>query len=186
MIAIRSTPHLLVLGLVAFTTLAVASACSDDSNPAAPDYSGSCDVLASQCHGGASPLAVECHDLGHAGDDAKCGPRRDECLAACPKEGTEPEPTKDASADSAPADDAAAEAGPSAACVDYCTCMATSCSTMNNYPFTDESVCFSACAAFSDEERACFQFHCDDAAGSGSHDHACDHATGKLGLAECP
>ncbi|MBS2012826.1 MAG: hypothetical protein JST00_08070 [Deltaproteobacteria bacterium] len=164
--------------------LAVTAACSS-SSPAsgAPDVAGSCNELASRCHGFATPLAVECHELGHDGDDARCGPRRSECLAACP------EGARDAGSEGAAQDasrDAPSDAAPDPSCVAYCSCMSSACASVKNYPFTDVSACYAACATFSAADRACFTAFCGEAADSGAKDHACDHATGKLGSAECP
>lgn len=44
-----------------------------------------CEHLAKTCHdhAGGGALLKECHQIGHAGDAAKCGARHDECVAAC-------------------------------------------------------------------------------------------------------
>lgn len=47
------------------------------------DYASYCGQLARYCHGNGSPLGVACHDIGHAGDEAACQIRHDECLAEC-------------------------------------------------------------------------------------------------------
>jgi spore coat protein A, manganese oxidase len=47
------------------------------------DYASSCGQLASYCHSDETALGVECHDLGHVGDEAACQARHDECLAQC-------------------------------------------------------------------------------------------------------
>ena len=176
----RLLPKLGAALLLGFAGPAVAIACSSSDGTGGPpsDYAGSCGVLASRCHGTANDLAKECHELGHDGDDGKCGPKRNECLAVCPeKEQEEPH--------DAGIGDAATDASPEPACVAYCTCMARNCSSMTNYPFSEESTCYGACAAYSTEERSCFQSFCVEATDAGSNAHACDHATGKLGLAEC-
>ncbi|HTV18515.1 MAG TPA: carbohydrate-binding protein [Polyangiaceae bacterium] len=47
------------------------------------DYASYCGQLASACHGDTTELGVECHDLGHAGDEAACEARQLECLGRC-------------------------------------------------------------------------------------------------------
>jgi len=47
------------------------------------DYASYCGQLASACHSDPSELGVECHDLGHAGDEAACEARHVECLGRC-------------------------------------------------------------------------------------------------------
>lgn len=170
------------LVLAAFAALALAAACSSSTpSGSTPDYAGSCSELASKCHGIASTVAKECHDLGHDGDDARCGPRKVECLAACP------EGARDAGKDApAEAGDAGGDAAVDPSCTAYCTCMKASCGSEKNYPFTDESVCYAACATFTAAERTCFTGFCREATDSGAKEHECDHATGKLGMAECP
>ncbi len=167
--------------LAGVAVIAIACSSSDGTAAPAPDYTGSCSILASRCHGIANDLAKECHDLGHGGDIAKCGPKKDECLAVCPEGASEP-----SDAGASDASDAPLDATPDPACVTYCTCMKATCSSMTNYPFTDESTCYSACAVYSAEARTCFQAFCVEATDSGAKDHACEHATGKLGVQECP
>lgn len=171
-----------VLALSTGAALALAAACSSSTpSGGTPDDTGSCSELATRCHGLPSAISKECHDLGHDGDDARCGPRKSECLAACP------EGARDAGHDAtAEAGDAGGDAAVDPACTAYCTCMAASCGSVKNYPFTDEAVCYSACATFTAADRACFTSFCHDAADSGTKEHECDHATGKLGSAECP
>ena len=47
--------------------------------------SGVCDELAKTCHehDAQSPLAHECHELGHSGSEEHCRARRDECWNEC-------------------------------------------------------------------------------------------------------
>lgn len=158
-------------------------ACSSSDEAAAPpDYTGSCSKLATRCHGVDDALAKDCHELGHAGDTSKCGPRLDACLAVCPeREGGAELPFRDAGGE-----DASADAGRAPACVTYCECMKDHCSSVVNYPFSEERVCYDACATFSEAERSCFTHFCQDAADAGARDHACDHASSRLGTAECP
>jgi hypothetical protein len=42
-----------------------------------------CGQFAELCHGGATPAAGACHDLGHAGNEAACLAQLPTCLAAC-------------------------------------------------------------------------------------------------------
>ena len=58
------------------------SACCDCDPP-----TNHCELFAEICHGLSDPLADECHKLGHAGDEAACTARKDECLAACKQAG---------------------------------------------------------------------------------------------------
>ena len=167
-----------------FAFLAAAS-CSSSSTTPSVDYTGACDRLATRCHSGTSGLAKECHELGHGGDDAKCGPRERECLAECPEGGGGHDAAtgEDSDLDGGPADAADAAA---AGCTELCTCLEATCADGMNYPFTEPGSCLSACASFSVDERACFRSFCEGAADGGSKAHACDHATGKLGTQECP
>lgn len=167
--------------IAAFAALVVGCSSSTSASPS-PDYTGSCSELASRCHGIATALAEECHDLGHDGDIARCGPRREECLAACLVG------ARDAGVEASAADaagDATADAAGDPACIAYCSCMASTCASVTNYPFGNIEVCYAACAVYSASELACFTAFCGEAADSGSQGHACEHATGKLGTAEC-
>jgi FtsP/CotA-like multicopper oxidase with cupredoxin domain len=47
------------------------------------DYASFCGQLAAACHSDETPLGVECHDLGHSGDEATCEARHVSCLAQC-------------------------------------------------------------------------------------------------------
>jgi hypothetical protein len=180
----HSSASFLGLLLVACGIAVIGTACSSSSNASDPpkDYGGSCSALASRCHGIATELAKTCHELGHDGDDAKCGPKKEECLAACPPR----VPDDDHDAATSDASDGSAEGGPDPICITYCACMKANCAATANYPFADESVCYGACAVYSAAERSCFQSFCVDAADGGAKDHACEHASGKLGVQECP
>ncbi|MBX3213025.1 MAG: hypothetical protein KF850_13390 [Labilithrix sp.] len=153
-------------------SIALAIACSSSSTPSSPDYAGACQELASRCHGVGTPLGDECHDLGHDGDDAKCGPRRAECLAACPKNDAE-----DAGhvADDAGSDDAGRDA-PADRCSDYCACMLSTCASK----FANEAACLATCGAFSDEDFTCYSTHCEDAKTASDPAHDCEHASGDV------
>lgn len=47
------------------------------------DYASYCGQLAASCHSDTSELGVECHTLGHAGDEAACEARHPACIAQC-------------------------------------------------------------------------------------------------------
>jgi spore coat protein A len=47
------------------------------------DYASYCGQLASYCHEDSTPLGVECHDLGHAGNESACQARHFECMSEC-------------------------------------------------------------------------------------------------------
>jgi hypothetical protein len=172
--------------LGSFVVVACSSSDSEDIDP-----KGSCSALASACHGVPGDLAAECHELGHAGDDATCAPRKAECLAACPASahdaGDAGGSAKDAGGlGSNDAGGANPDASPDPGCVAYCACMTTACGDQPNYPFAADGVCLAVCADFSAEERSCFGNFCTEASDAGAREHLCEHATGKLGLAECP
>jgi hypothetical protein len=163
---------------------ALAVACSTSNSGGEDQTKGACQALASGCHSASKGggLAAECHDLGHAGDDAACFAKKSSCLAACPEVG----PTDSGASDaSAPSDGGAGDgATTDPACAAYCTCLAGACSAIAGYPFAPAGSCESACAAQSAAERACFPRWCAKAESSkGVHD--CEHAWGKLGLDEC-
>ncbi|MBX3209426.1 MAG: hypothetical protein KF764_30615 [Labilithrix sp.] len=155
----------------------VAVACSSSTPSPAPDYTGSCRELASQCHGVKTPLGDECHDLGHDGDDAKCGPRKAECLAACPEgakgDGGGSEPSD---VDAGGGETDAATDAPADPCPVYCACMLSTCAS----EFADEAACLSACAAFSAKDYACYAKHCEDAKTAADPSHDCEHASGAV------
>lgn len=165
-----------------FSSLAVvatAIACSSsNSTPAPADNAGSCAQLASQCHGVDTPLGHECHELGHDGDDAKCGPRKAECLAACPDDahgdGGHGEPQPDAGGEDA--GDASDDADAGDPCRTYCDCMKSACATT----FEDDAACLSACAAFPAKDYACFTQHCEAAKTAADPAHDCEHASGAV------
>ena len=163
---------------VALVLTAIACS-SSSSSPPASDDAGSCTLLASRCHGVESALGAECHDLGHAGDDSKCGPRKAECLAACP-EGAHGDGGHDEPADAGVAGDAAAEADTDAdagdPCRGYCDCMKTACGST----FDDDDACLSACGAFPAKDFACFAQHCEAAKAAADPAHDCEHASGAV------
>lgn len=157
-------------------SIALAIACSSSSTPSSTDYTGSCRELASRCHGVSTPLGDECHDLGHDGDDSKCGPRKAECLAECPEK--EASDGGHAPADDAGGDDAgdASTDAPADPCSEYCTCMLSACAG----EFADEAACLSTCAAFSEEDFTCYAKHCEDAKTAADPAHDCEHASGAV------
>lgn len=165
---------------VALALGALVACSSSGSSSDSAAYEGSCKELASRCHPVQTTLGQECHDLGHDGDDAKCGPRRAECLAECPEETAHEDagaPAEDAGGDDAGGDDA----GPTP-CEAYCACMGATCATEPAYPFADDAACLSACAAFSSEDLTCRAASCEAAKSSSGHDkeHDCEHASGAV------
>lgn len=180
--------------LVALVATAVIVACSSSTADTPADPAGSCAALASQCHSYSkeSAFAKECHDLGHAGDDVACAPKKDACLAACPpREGGTTHPDTDAGDAAAPTVDAATDAAPDAAvdqlCIDHCACLAETCTTFAGYPFAAPGSCAAACAQLGAPERACLPHWCVDAkASTSTKAHLCEHAWNMYGLDECP
>lgn len=172
--------------LFAFASV-VALACSSSEPPASVDPTGSCRAMASACHpyDKLSDIGHECHELGHAGDDTACAPRKDECLAACPpRDAGSHTGTDDAGAehDAAP-EDASATAD---ACDAYCACVGATCAAQDGYPFATPASCAAECAKFSLAERTCWSKMCASAQGGGGNkEHLCEHAWGEFGLDEC-
>lgn len=171
----------MALALASSAALAFVFACSSStsSTPSTASFAGSCRELASRCHPVKSALGTECHDLGHDGDDAKCGPRRAECLAECPEADAaaghghgddDHDNDQDAGDDASTAD----AGGPSAACKAYCACMTATCTTA----FADEPACLAKCATFSEADRECFGGHCEAAKTAADKEHDCEHASG--------
>jgi hypothetical protein len=173
----------LLVGFTVALTIGVVVACSssDDKNTTPADYTGSCAELASRCHPIKTPLGIECHELGHTGDDAKCGPRKAECLAECPVQAEDDGGKADGSSTTNldGGADAADAGGP---CADYCVCMATTCSDQPDYPYADEAACLVACNAFTAEDRTCHAAACEEAktAEAEDKDHECMHASGAI------
>ena len=163
----------------ALSAVLTAIACSSSSsNPAPADNAGSCALLASQCHGVETALGAECHDLGHDGDDSKCGPRKAECLAACP-EGAHHDGGSEPTADAGDAGDAGGDAAPDApadSCRAYCDCMKLACASV----FADDATCLSTCGGFSASDHTCFSKHCEDAKSAADPAHDCEHASGAV------
>lgn len=172
----------LAAGLALGATFAFACSSSDAPKADTASFAGSCKRLASRCHGVGSALADECHDLGHDGDDATCGPREAECLAACPEGDGHAEHDAAAPADdaSAPADDAAADAADAAAsaCALHCACMTTTCASEPGYPYVDERACLVACEGFDAKTLACVTSSCEKAKAASDPAHECEHASG--------
>jgi hypothetical protein len=185
------TPTRLVLtsGILAILGV-VAAACS--STQAAPvDYTGSCKIITAACHPhdtGDPSVAHDCHELGHSKNDLKCGPKQDECLKACPPvDGGTSDDAGDAAspiADSGSDSDAPFDATPPDPCIEYCACMASTCSTISGYPYSAPGSCESACAQLGTAEKACFPNHCKNAKTTNTA-HNCEHAWGVYGLDEC-
>ncbi len=157
------------------------------------DSAGSCELLASRCHDVGTALAKECHDLGHDGEDTKCGPRKAECLAAPSDAGAsvdaaesiDAQTADDAqssvdggtTADGGATIDASADAAPSA-CETYCTCMSATCASEPGYRFADSAACLAACATFGASDRSCRVAACEEAKTAADKGHPCDHAGG--------
>lgn len=71
-------------------------------------------------------------------------------------------------------------------CTTYCTCLQTSCSAHQQFPYADLAACETACAGFTEAERDCWSDYCTLAqAGDDAQAHYCEHASGSAGLAEC-
>ena len=173
----------------------VAVACSS-SNEGTRNDAGSCATLASQCHPYASKSALgkECHDLGHAGDDSKCGPRLAQCQAECPLiDGGDDLPFKivDGQVVNPPGTDASVDpadaASTDAICAAYCDCLQPTCGSQTQYLYSSIEQCRGTCATFTEEERTCWSKFCDraKALSEANRQHECDHAQGKLNLDEC-
>lgn len=171
------------------TALAIlASGACSSSGAEAPDYTGSCAALASRCHDSTTPLGSECHDLGHDGDEAKCGPRKDACLAEC---ASAPAPSSSASTDDAgpkgvdtPDAGEARDAAPTSPCAAYCACMGTTCASEAGYPFASEAACLSACSTFDSKGLACVVTACEKAKTAkspSSKSHECEHGRAPSG-----
>lgn len=185
-----------VLGALLGLGVVVACSSSDDATPA-QDFTGSCAALASRCHpyDGKSALGHECHELGHAGDDSKCGPRRAECEAECPPVdggGHLPFEIVDGEVVDPPADggaDATAEAAAvDTVCNAYCDCLAPTCKSQPDYPYADVEQCRATCATkFTAEQKECWPKFCERAKNlsEANRQHECQHAMGFLELAEC-
>lgn len=182
----------------------VACSSSDDAT-APPSNEGSCAKLASQCHPYAqkSALANECHELGHAGDDSKCGPRLAECQAECPltdagesdlpfeigPDGEVIDKRHDAAANDANTDGSDGAPQISQACVDYCACLEPTCGFQKaDYKYTSIGQCQEACMTFEADELDCWSKFCNHAKtlSEANRQHECQHSIGVLGLFECP
>lgn len=155
---------------------AVLFACSSSSSsPEGDAFAGSCELLATRCHDSATELGTECHELGHAGDDTACGPRKDECLTECPESsaGEQQDSGEVGSKDGGA--DARTEA---TACEAYCACMVATCTEEPSYPFDDEAACLAACEDFSESDLACYAAACEAATKKKDKEHDCEHASG--------
>lgn len=175
-------------------------ACSSSNDDAPPSYAGSCATLASQCHPYAqkSALGNECHELGHAGDDSKCGPRLAQCQAECPPTdggGHLPFEIVDGQvvnrSDANDAEDANSTDSASAVdgiCNDYCDCLTPTCGSQSGYPYATIEQCRATCASkLTADEKACWPKFCDRARAlsEANRQHECQHAMGFLDLDEC-
>lgn len=188
----RARRSAVTLSLVAAPlVVALIIACSDDDAAPAVDTTDACAELASRCHpyDKASALGHECHELGHAGDDNACAPRKAECLAACPptEAGASHGIDFDASPDSAVVPEGSTEAGPDSGdmCTPWCECLTETCSTQNGYPFTSTADCVTKCPILSADEKACLPKWCEQAKTLANKTHTCEHAWGMYGTDEC-
>lgn len=171
-----------VMGCVA-GALGVVVACSSSSSPepTPADFAGSCSILVSRCHPIKTDLGKECHELGHDGDDSKCGPRKAECLAECPESAGDSGPAAPSGDGGEDTGDGGSDSGDAReACAAYCACMTSTCATEQGYPFADEAACLSACAGFVAESRACYAAACEEAKGLDEKEHGCVHASGTV------
>lgn len=191
-----------VLGLGVLVAFGIVVACSSSDDDAPPNYSGSCATLASQCHpySEKSALGKECHELGHAGDDSKCGPRLAQCQAECPPidggghlpfeivdgqvvnlpDASTADGNTDATTDSAPQVDKV--------CNDYCNCLTPTCGSQTGYPYANIEQCRATCTSkFTADEKTCWPKFCDraKALSEANRQHECQHAMGFLDLDEC-
>lgn len=166
-------------GLSVATLVLALVACSSSTPAPAEDYGGSCALLSNRCHPVKTALGKECHDLGHDGDDAKCGPRKAECLAECP------EGAGDAGheADATPTTDAATDAADAGndGCTTYCACMTATCATESSYPYADEAGCLAACKGFDQKGLTCVTAACEKAKTASDKAHECEHAGSPTG-----
>lgn len=176
------------IALLAVTGMLFAIACSSSTSDTPPaDYTGSCSILASQCHPYKTGLGHECHELGHAGNDNACGPRKAECQAACPiVEASTPEDSSTPDVDPGDASTDTGDAAPDPVCTSYCQCLTDTCATQNGYPFGAAGSCLAACSKMSAAEKKCWPGFCEQAKNGVSKEHNCEHAWGKLDLEECP
>lgn len=167
------------LAAAALAVVVVVS-CSDSSSSPPGGHHGACAELASRCHPVKTPLGIECHELGHDGDDSRCGPRRAECLAECPEtEHGDASHAGDASTTPGDADASHEDAGPDP-CVAYCACMLSTCATDAGTTFGDEAACLSACRGFPASDVACYAGHCEAAKTASDPEHDCEHARGDV------
>ncbi|MBX3185374.1 MAG: hypothetical protein KF819_00100 [Labilithrix sp.] len=168
----------------------VAFAACSSNTPSTEDPAGSCDQLARACHPYDKETAIghECHELGHAGNDTACAPRKAECLAACPPREAGPTPTPVDAGEAGDGGDASStDGGETDVCPAYCTCLAEACSAIAGYPFAAAGSCAARCAAMTADEKKCWPGFCEQAKTSAaSKAHLCEHAWGDLGLDECP
>jgi hypothetical protein len=183
--------HLVVLLVGA--TITAAAACSSEGSGGSAVIPGSCGTLASRCHpyDKVSAIGKECHDLGHDGDDAKCSPRHDECLAACPPTEAGTAHPSDASVEDASIPDGSAPDGSGSApdagdvCTPFCECMTSTCATTAGYPFTGTPDCVAKCPLTDSALRTCLPKWRERAKTLSNKTHTCEHAWGKFGLDEC-
>jgi hypothetical protein len=163
--------------LVTLAWFPVVAACSSVTASRSSDPSA-CEAIVTACHGSVSAMGLECHKLGHAGNSEACSSKKDACVLACPANAKDRATSLDASSD--------ADAGVRASCQDYCSCMGKHCTGMPNYPFDSDEICLNACSTWSTQDANCFLSWCTQAGTSDAGtQHACDHASSRLGAIEC-
>jgi hypothetical protein len=180
---------------VVIVVMMAIAACSSENKDPPPDPTGSCAVLASRCHkyDKVSQLGHDCHELGHAGNDNACFPKKAECLAGCPETdgGSSTHPPDDSGASpsdsgldgSQPTSDGGGGDGPS--CEAHCMCLMQTCATEMGYPFPTAEQCKTTCNGWTAEEKICLPKWCIKAKDVANKTHLCEHAWGKLGTDEC-
>lgn len=172
----------LILTAVLGCSWVIACTSSSSTTPSATDNAGSCQLLASRCHPIQTALGKECHNLGHDGDDAKCGPRKAECLAECPEGADHDEDPVDSGGGGG---DGGADADTaSAVCATYCSCFLATCtSDAGASPYADEAACLAACngSGFDAKGRTCVAAACERAKTAADKKHECEHASSPTG-----
>jgi hypothetical protein len=180
--------------VVIIFVMAIVAACKSDDDAPPPDPSGSCAALASRCHkyDKISKIGHDCHELGHAGDDNACFPKKAECLANCPEtDGSTTHPTDDGGTPPYPTDSGSdavslGDGGDGNPCEAHCACLMETCATETGYPFTaGVEQCKTTCNGWTKEEKVCLPKWCIKAKTAGAKTHFCEHAWGQLGTDEC-
>lgn len=183
------------IGAAALILVMAIAACSSDSKEPPPDPSGSCAVIASRCHkyDKVSAIGHDCHELGHAGNDDACFPKKAECLANCPEtDGSASHPPTEDSGTTTTTDGGDpdgsqpfADAGGDNPCEAHCVCLMQTCAAETGYPFPTPEECKTTCNGWTKEEKICLPKWCLKAKDVANKTHLCEHAWGELGTDEC-